>query len=127
MAEVRPTRLGDTDIHEAVVKIRETPDLWRVYCKEWWIVFACNTDGEAIDHYADNYQGRLEPEDWRSIEWAFGGRALELRLWNLKGEYKHRELADQLAATLTDAVVVPRSSRDEQDLLGYGKRKLARQ
>jgi hypothetical protein len=116
MTEHRPSRIGDVDIHDAVAQVRETEDVWKLYRKEWLLV----PGGELA-----NYEGRLLPEDIKhSANW--GGGNNYVRLWNVKGEFKTRELAETHAALVTqgEVRVVARSSRDEQQLKAYGKRML---
>lgn len=125
MTNPRPTRLGDVDVHEAVSAVRETPDLWKAYRPEWLITHTARTEAECAAVFHASHAGRIRDEDVRYREHV-GLWALELRLPNLKGEFKTRELADRYATEQVDqnTVVVARSSRDEMKLLEYGKRKL---
>lgn len=129
METVRPIQPEGLDIHAEVAKVRETPDLWRVYCKDWLIVFVAEDDKDIDEYFLDKFDGRVRDEDHRIITWAEGSaRALELYLFNLKGEFKHREQAELFANTefaeSRSPTVVPRSSRAEQELKDYSKRKL---
>jgi len=116
-----------------------SPDAtWRVYLAEWLIVYTSDElevigqrECEAV--FARKYQGRLRDGDWRIRNpGAFrpGRRVLQLRLPNLKGEYKDNADAVALASELMDAHpdgpcdVVHRGSAGEQALLDYSRKML---
>lgn len=126
----------------------DTDDLWRVYHREWVTVYGLNavlnqadplqdnleqvlTDGLS-EYFERHYAGRVHPEDV-----AFQGEGvgltchaeLRLRLWNLKGEFKHY---DDAIAYCVDrgwsvngqftglTAVVQRNSADDHQLRSYG-------
>jgi hypothetical protein len=137
VTDPRPTQLGATsaDIHAAVAASREQPDLFKLYRREWLIVFASESNGaagfdEASGHFNAKYEGRVFEQDFRVRSTALMPETspddvpvyLELFLWNVKGEYKHLRAArkDKRAGD----VIVVRNSRAEFDLLDYSKKKL---
>jgi hypothetical protein len=105
---------------------------WRVYLPEWLIVYSSNAfteqgKAECLQHFADRYAGRVREEDWRvvcSVTSKPGGwpYLLELRLPNLRGEFKDRQ--DVPVYDAEDAYLVRRGSAEEQALLEYGKKML---
>lgn len=105
---------------------------WRVYAPEWLTVYTSDQlevtgHQECKDHFAAKYQGRVRPEDMR-IRGAGVLRpqqqALQLRLPNLKGEHKDRQVAMDHYTGLPHAALVQRGSLEEQVLLDYGKKML---
>lgn len=131
----RPERLSDLDIKQSVSEVRETADLWRVWVPEWLIVFTSTKPGdagevEAKEFFLAKYHERVRDEDVRytpiSQKRAYGTR-LELRLPNIKAEFKHKADAEAYAASqFPGATIVARNSRDEYALREYGNKKLAR-
>lgn len=107
-----------------------TEPTWRVYLAEWLVVHSCEGDSpECWDHFAEKYAGRVRDED-RRVRVTDTGQRLELRLPNLKGEFKDKAEADRLATELFESPsgcvpeVVPRGSEQEKALLDYGKKML---
>jgi hypothetical protein len=115
-----------------------TEPTWRAYLTEWltvWTSDALEVMGqrECRDVFARKYEGRVRPEDMR-IRSAGPLRpspqALQLRLPNLRGEYKDYGDAVALASDLMDGheailcVVVQRGSSEERSLLDYSKKML---
>lgn len=105
-------------------------DTWCVYQREW--VEVCR-NGTAIGHAACvqafklDWEGRVTREAWRMqssgskepLTWT-----LEILLPNLKGEFKDKKLAQEMAAGLKGSVVVRWGSKEEAELLDYGTRQL---
>lgn len=114
------------------------PVSWRIYLHEWIATYAAfEQDGQTpIErvraYFAEHFDGRVRQADVRYGEdnATFGEPAaiLYLRLPNLRGEWKTRELAEEFAQQFfTDgetAVVVGTDSREEQDLKSYGVKML---
>lgn len=110
-----------------------TEPTWRVYLSEWLTVYTSDQlevpgQEECKAAYARKYGGRVRQEDVRIKP---AGRlrpshqALQLRLPNLKGEFKDRtEAADLLQAMGSGGWLVRRGSPEEQELLDYGKKML---
>ena len=108
----------------------EIQSTWRVYLKEWLIEASdCTFDSLEKDTFEPKYGGRVLDEDWRIVaadedELEY---VLEVRLWNVKGEWKYEEEAQEHARLLREvgghpeAVAVPRNSRQEHVLKDYGK------
>lgn len=120
-----------------------TEPTWRVYLPEWQFVYTSDVLGEpGIDEclifYRQRYEGRVREEDWRTVPAVMGARgpqpqALQLRLPNLRGEFKDYDTAVEWASHLADqipsgdqvaVVVVQRGSVEERELLEYGKKML---
>lgn len=112
---------------------------WRLYRAEWLIVYTSDQTGqdgkaECRAAYARKYGGRVRPEDVRvvpAIMGRLGGdgpHCVQLRLPNLKGEFKNPEdalaLGQELAAAGSTCDLVRRGSPEEQALLDYGKKML---
>lgn len=105
---------------------------WRVYQREWMIIYTCMGDGpECQDYFASRYKGRVRDGDVR-VRVLESSQQLELNLWNLRGEYKDYADAVSLAGELTagdDGVlasaVVQRGSAEERSLLDYGRKMLS--
>lgn len=129
MSSPRPKPLGDVDLHEAVAQVRETPDIWKVYQPDWLIVCATTSDLLCRDYFDRFYAGRVRDEDVRYNSAVGGTFVLELRLPNLKGEFKYKHLAEAWVELhpAKGTEIVARSSRAEMKLLEYGKRKLVTQ
>lgn len=136
-ASPRPGVLSSVDIRGEVAAVRELADLWKVYRPEWLIVFASSTTGEAGEaecqaHFDARFEGRVRQDDV-AISSVYPGTdsrsQLLLRLPNIKGEFKTRELAEAYVRfqRWDNAVVVPRSGRAEHKLKEYGIKKLPRE
>jgi hypothetical protein len=114
----------------------EELDTWKVYVKDWLIVFTSPTDSElgmaeCSVVFDDKFDGRVKESDSRITPMFDTGLTkyyLELRLWNPVGEFKTEELAKDFAVSVYTAhpefLIVGRNSRDEQVLQDYGKVKL---
>lgn len=108
-------------------KANEINSTWRVYTKEWLPVWRDCMESGAQTMLAQKYEGRVKDEDWKITEDDEGmDWVLSLRLWNVKAEWKTKELADthalELAATTgEEPEVVARNSRKEHVLANYGK------
>jgi hypothetical protein len=112
------------------------PPSWRVYQKEWTVVYtsdALGEDGfaEASAWLTEHYDGRLAAEDQRvSIEVRPEDPArVSVRTWNLRGEWTRQEDAEAHAQRIWAAegvvpTVVGAETYQEQELLDYGKRML---
>lgn len=133
----RPTQLGaDTKAIQEAVRAAQVEDLEvpsRAYMKVWVIAMVTSSEEEANTLFEERYSGRVQEEDWRvRVHPAIEHRTLlELKLWNLMGEWKHREDAllhkSELEEELPDPgpiEVVLRGSRDEVKLREYGVKKL---
>ena len=125
---------------------REGRDVWRLYRSEWVLVYTVSAhrdekkhhQGAALsesvaaqcrDHFTDLYAGRVRDEDVRFETMKVAGlprSRLYLRLPVLKGEFKHRYLAEAHAALSRwdDHTIVEKNSADEHDLRSYGVRRL---
>ena len=117
-----------------------TPDApWRVYMDEWLIVWTGDAPGpegqaECLSHFQVKYQGRVRERDWRvvpgirGVELARAPYCLQLRLPNLRGEYKDQDCALAQVASVScpgrNAEVVRRGSAQERELLDYGRKML---
>lgn len=111
---------------KAAVELRSTI---RVYVKEFLYDSRWPIETLAQDRLTQ-YETRLLPED-REVREAAGRSSpyeVWLRLWNLAGEYKHEERAQEVAQELRDegfdVEVVPRNSRNEHALRSYGTARL---
>jgi hypothetical protein len=111
---------------------------WRVYLTEWLIIWTSDASGpegmaECVEHFERKYRGRVRAGDRRVVP-AITGRGggtdgpycLQLKLPNLRGEYKDREDAEKKSFLLYAkyAALVQRGSAEEQALLDYGKKML---
>jgi len=116
--------------------VRETKNeiqsTWRVYIKEWLRDDSDCTEESLTERFEAKYGGRLLDEDWRiSGDDEFPSTPLEffleIRLWNVKGEWKDAVEAEEHARLLREvgghpeAEAVPRNSRREHVLKSYGK------
>jgi hypothetical protein len=123
------------------------PPSWRVYQKEWTVVYTSDaTDKEGAAEtsrfLAEHYDGRLNDEDIRmslTVPVLVNGQRPEncepthargsVRTWNLRGEWGLREDADNHVERIWAAegvvpTVVGAETPQEQELLDYGKRML---
>jgi len=114
--------------------VAEQPVSWRIYRDEWVAVYcAFEQDGKtpierATAFFAEHYEGRVLACDveYEIDNTTYGQPAatLRLRLPNMRGEWKTRELAeefkDRFFAGEEEVVVVATDSREEQDLRNYG-------
>lgn len=102
-----------------------TDSTWRVYARHWvWhVTTATRPEAEA---QAEQFKGRLAPEDVTIEPWGWRGGDLgrwivKVRLWSPRGEFVHRDDADTLAAALREPTeVVARNSAEEHRLLDLG-------
>lgn len=135
-AEPRPTQLV-TDSHtiQEQVRMMDTQDTYKVYVKDWLHKHTGSAE-ECNAVFAEKFEGRVEDGDWK-IEPPFDGSRyawLQLRLWNVAGEYKQQDHAEesvpyvmqQFGVPAEDVRVVGRNSRDEVLLNDYGVKKLVR-
>jgi hypothetical protein len=133
----RPEVLSGVDIKQAVQSVRETNDTFKVYVKEWLMVFAsiapvkAGGEQEVLDRFEEKYAGRVRDEDVRlepssSVSPDDYSMRLMLRLPNVKGEFKTRALASAYVDEqgFEDASIVSRNSRDEHVLKDYSIKKL---
>lgn len=106
--------------------------VWRVYLPEWHTAYLSDhleVDGqnECKAAFAE-YEGRVREEDWRVTHVGSmrpSRYRLELRLPNLKGEFRYKEhAAENRDALGPEAVIVARGSAEERELLSYGRRRL---
>lgn len=108
---------------------------WRVYLNEWVTFYSSDAHGpegeaECRAHFDRKYKGRVREQDWRvtcSVTSTLGGwpYLLELRLPNLRGEFKDRMDALALPSGHSpEARIVQRGSPQEQALLEYGVKML---
>lgn len=128
---INPGGLCDKSCEE--VQQTTLDDLHRVYSWEWVLVYSSTATGpighdEATAFFEDQYKGRVRDEHW-SVRSEAADRSAQLYLCLplLKGEFKHEERARALATATAQGVgvtVVVRNSKDERELLEYGKRKL---
>lgn len=139
-AEPRPTRLSQVDLREQAGAVREADDLHRLYRPEWVSVHVeAAVDGDrtpealteaALAHFDAHYDGRVHSGDMRLAVAGAGPTArvaLQLRLPNLKGEFKTAALAHAHATGQgwDDYTVVGRNTKADHELRGYGVKKLA--
>jgi len=132
----RPSRLAASavDIKEEVAQVRETNDLWKVYRPEWIRTFSSKAVGEAgktecEKHFEEKYKGKVSADDVRYMPTSAANPdkypwRLELKLPNIKGEFKTKDLAESYRASKEwdDAVLVSRNSKAEHDLKAYSKK-----
>jgi len=103
---------------------------WRVYLPEWLAVYTAGYMGdpgeqECRKYFARKYGGRVRDEDWRVRPGGPDGwPVLEVRLPNLRGEFKDEAEATDCWIELPHARMVRRGSAEERELLDYGKKKL---
>lgn len=111
--------------------VNEIQSTWRLYVKEW--IHDCRGDTEddvwkALD---EKYDGRLRTEDLQ-VSWDHESNTAvgRVRVWNERGEWKteedvrvHEDLLREVRPDL-EPTSVPRNSRQEHQLLNYGKLKL---
>jgi hypothetical protein len=104
--------------------VTEQDATWRVYLREWVIVYPGSPGkAECARHFESRYAGRVRDQDWRIVPGA-GGYRLELRLPNLKGEYRDRADALEHYTELPHAYLVQAGTPEEKALLGYGRKML---
>lgn len=136
MNDPRPVPLTGTDIPAEVKAVRETDDLWRVYRREWVMLYVSTVppQGTPLENcqrwFAANLDGRVYPQDVRYEPVGTGPHAvcrLMVAMPVMKAEWKTRELAERYVAGQgwTDAQLVARNSKADHELRGYGVRKLA--
>lgn len=110
-------------------RVREIDTTTRVYRKDWLFDTRHETEVEAHAFFAVKYEGRIEPEDFRIVPVPVGeGFFLEIRRWNILGEFKTEELAAELLVAQVapeECRLVTRNSRQEHLLTDYGTKKLA--
>jgi hypothetical protein len=143
----RPEVLGDGDLRTRVAEVREQAELWQLWRQEWVIVASSDAKGaegkaEMEARFKAKYDERVEEGHWRILpvsqrnpdRWEY---RLELFIWNVKGEFKRRELAEGYLADQREenpdgdwgdelCRVVAKNSRDAYKLREYGTRKLAK-
>jgi len=134
--EKRGTQLGlsSEDLRDAG-QISETPDTWRVYEKQWIVVFTegQNLAGEEATQTCEEYfqhtylgrregQRRLHDGDWQIVAHPLlpHRRRLEVRIWTLLREAKEESEVQALLGS-PDRELVGRHTRAEAQLLNYGK------
>lgn len=106
-------------------------DLFRLYRPEWITVFTTHEGADrAITYFETTYRGRVYDTDMKIIDSSAGSAVarvqLQLRLPNLKGEFKHAYLAQRHAETQgwDEWTIVARNSKADHDLRGYSVKKL---
>jgi hypothetical protein len=110
----------------------EIQSTWRVYVKEWLQDDSDCTRESLEERFQAKYGGRLEDDDWRIVgDDEFPENPMEfflqVRLWNVKGEWKYPDEAEEHARLLREvgghpeAEAVARNSRREHVLMSYGK------
>ena len=104
---------------------------FRVYRKEWRFDTRHDSPKGAWHRFEHTYANRLEKTDYEVREDSDRAKAFALwvRIWNVVGEYKEREDAEAVEASLRadgfqDVELVTRNSREEHRLRNYGKLKL---
>ncbi len=116
------------------------PASWRVYHYEWITVHTAfgRDSASAIEHatahYTEHYAGRVREADVQYLfdEETYGRAAvlLQLRLPNLRGEFKDRERAEQFSDLMFGAEpghrvhVVGADTEQDRTLLAYGVKQL---
>ncbi len=109
--------------------------VWRVYKPEWLVAYISDEleakgEAECRERFHQKYEGRVLDKDWCISAMGVrkpGRRHLQLRLPNLKGEFRCLPDAEHLQAGLgRHASLVVRGSPEERELLAYGKRRLPR-
>lgn len=109
--------------------------VYRVYLPEWEVVYisqAKGSDGKAEceQAFAERWKGKVDDADMQIVpvsavdpaRWQYW---IRLKLPNLKAEYSYKPDAEREARGLGNAaIVLERWSRDEEELLSYGKRSL---
>lgn len=106
---------------------QEIQSTWRVYVKEWLLDDSDCTRESLEDRFRAEYGGRVTDEDWRIYDEEELEYFLEVRLWNVKAEWKYEDEANEHVRLLREvgghpeAEAVPRNSRREHVLMSYGK------
>lgn len=124
--------------------IKETEDIFRLYVPEWVIVHTVSqavgpdhlpTDVilVAVDWVKDNLHGRVRENDIK-VTANIDDADEPTRCWvhvevlkeNLKGEFKHRPAAVEMARIkgYEEYTVVPRNSKSDHEIRSYGVLKL---
>lgn len=108
---------------------------WCVYRKEFVSVHVSRAVGsagreECVRVFHAEYRRKVVPNDWRLREVSMRqppAYRLELKLFNLKGEYKDKGEAQRVAGRQwgRDVWVVQWGSPEEQQLLDYGVKQLS--
>lgn len=133
-ARRKEERLRGLDSAGVVAKAKAAKEIestYRVYVQEWLTYSRHATEEEARQRIAEKHEGRLRPEDIRTVP-DHGAYLVQLRRWNVAGEWKTWKLAtDHLARLIADsghtedsAKVVGRNSRTEHLMRQYGDLKL---
>lgn len=119
------------------------PASWRIYHDEWITAYVAfeNDDKSpierAIDYFAEHYAGRVRGTDVQYVfdndRYGVPAVLLRLRLPNLRGEFKHRDLAEEFRGRMFGAVadhtvhVVGADTDAEHALRNYGVKVLPQQ
>ena len=114
---------------------------WRVYTRQWCIVFVSELPGEegkkaAEIRFSAKYEGKIEPGDSMitpvaELEPDRFPYQLELRLWVMQLAATTRDHAEAVLKSLTnlvpvsEPVMVQEGSSEERELVTYGQRKLS--
>lgn len=107
--------------------VKEIEASYRVYVKEWILEFSSAKQDSAERSMQSRFEGRLKPEDIKIIVTNYGAYAVYCRRWNVNSEWKTEGLAEVWAKALrelrgkSDVMVVARNSKQEHELLNYGK------
>lgn len=119
------------------IQFKETDDIWRLYHREWSIAYTSDTVSNSVqaldaaqEWAQQNLAGRISADDIRyemrtdeaGSFWAY----VMVFKDNLKGEFKHPELAQQHAVrnNFQEYVIVPRNSKSDHEIRSYGVVKL---
>lgn len=134
MTDRRPEQLisDSAEVVRRVHEVRETDDLWRAYRREWVTVYVSVAKGDIGETEVrrvleERYMGRVLVEDIDVVPAPKPARSaqLKLRLWNLRGEFKHEDAARaHVAAGEGEWEVVPRNSRADHQLRSYAVHKV---
>lgn len=128
MNEPRPQQIAGMDSSGIVSATKELASTWRVYRKEWVFDSRHESFEAGLLHSDETYQGRIEPEDIQlSPDNGGDGVVVQVRRWNVAGEWKTHDRAIKHADSLKDRFevqVVARNSRQEHVLKQYGVLKL---
>lgn len=137
MAESAWRAGADTGVAEIVISLwlGVVESMYRIYAPQWLTFYTSMRTGdegrtECFGAFV-KYQGRVHEDDWR-IETpanSYGRSFLQLRVPNCEGEWVDRDLAERQAGEHTGHPhqIVRRGSREEQELLAYGTRRLRRE
>lgn len=124
--------MSTAELVETTKVSRELGSTYRVYVKEWVFDSRHDSEAQALAHYVETYEGRLQAGDSEIVADFDNTFALRLRLWNVAAEWKREHLAEGFAAALVedgralkaDIQVVARNSRLEHSLKAYAVLKL---